>query len=290
MEYKRICPKCGKEITYQSYSAWYNANKAGTFCRSCSYKQSTHRCGDLTKLLEDTYESYYWIGFLLADGCFSNGRLRIDLAIKDKEHLLKLASFLSYTGTIMETDKKIGLAIKDIDTVEAICNKFNILKQKTYNPPSNLHTFQKDYLYCILAGFIDGDGSIQNQSGREDFFLRIKNHSSWLEVLRLFSSLISQKETVKINSKGYAELIVTNTKYLQQLKSKILYYNLPILSRKWDVIDMNFISKYTKAEEIRIKVIDLLKQKVKQVDIARQLGISQASVTQIKKKYYEYNN
>ena len=53
---------------------------------------------------------------------------------------------------------------------------------------------------------------------------------------------------------------------------------------------MNFISKYTKAEETREKVIELLKQKIKQVDIARQLGISQANVTKIKKKYYEFNN
>lgn len=26
MEYKRICPKCEKEIQYKSYSAWYTAN------------------------------------------------------------------------------------------------------------------------------------------------------------------------------------------------------------------------------------------------------------------------
>lgn len=38
---------------------------------------------NLQRLLEDTPEAFYWIGFLLADGSFSNGRIRF--AIKDIE-------------------------------------------------------------------------------------------------------------------------------------------------------------------------------------------------------------
>lgn len=290
MEYKRICPNCGKELVYQSYTAWYNANKANSLCRSCGCKKATKHCGNLEKLLEESFESYYWMGFLLADGCFSDDRLRIGLAIKDKEHLLKFAKFIDYTGTINENATKISLAVKDIDIVNKICDKFDIDHQKTYNPPSTLDWINKDFIYCLLAGFIDGDGNIQHQNNREDFFLRIKNHASWIDILKFFGSLITDKECVKINNKGYAELVITNTTKLQKLKEKVLTYNLPILSRKWDIIDMNFISKYTKAEEIRNKVIDLLSKNIKQVEIAKQLGISQSNVTKIKKNYYETIN
>ena len=83
-------------------------------------------------------------------------------------------------------------------------SKFGILDKKTYNPPITLDTIQEDYLYCILVGFIDGDGNIQNQNKRKDFMLRIKNHSSWLQILNIFSTLICGEERAKINNQGYA--------------------------------------------------------------------------------------
>lgn len=290
MEYKRICPKCGKEIEYKSYSAWHTANKNNSLCRSCSAKARANHCGTLKKLLEETDEAYYWIGFLLADGSFCNGRLTFSLAKKDSEQVHKFAEFINYTGSISESDTAISVAVKDIDIVTQICKKFDILPQKTYNPPRNLAELDKDKLYCVLAGFIDGDGNIQNQSGRESFMLRIRNHSSWKEILELFSKLITDKDCVKINSRGYAELVISDTKKLQKLKTKITSYNIPILRRKWDIINMNFVSKYTKAEETRNKVLELLHQNVKQQDIAKICNTSLANVSRIKKNYYEEIN
>lgn len=287
MEYKRICPNCSKELIYKSYSAWYNANKLNSLCRSCGAKQRAQHCGDLSKLLEDNPISWYWIGFILADGSIINGRLQIGLSIKDKEHLLKFAEFINYSGSFAETTTSIQVAVKDLEIVNKICNKYNILPKKTYNPPSILNTLSIDALYCILAGFIDGDGTIRHPNKRKDFFLRIKNHSTWKNVLKLFGTLITDKECVKINNQGYAELCITNTKILQEFKSKILSYNLPLLTRKWDIIDINYISKLSKAEELRNKVLELLKQGIKQQDIAIICNTSPANVSKIKKQYAE---
>lgn len=44
------------------------------------------RIGKLENLLSDTLESYYWIGFLLADGTIHGNRLQLELAILDKKH------------------------------------------------------------------------------------------------------------------------------------------------------------------------------------------------------------
>ena len=287
MKYKRICPICKKELEYKSYSAWYNANKSNSICRSCASKQKAQHCGDISKLLENTFEAWYWVGFLLADGSFNDNRLKLTLAIKDKEHLLKFASFIKYTGSLSETDKSVSVSVKDSDLVKKLCNKYEILSQKTYNPPTILSNLSKDTLYCILAGFIDGDGNIRNQNKREDFFLRIKNHSSWEDVLKLFGTLITNKDCVKINNQGYAELTISNTKILQDFKTKILSYNLPLLNRKWDIINMNFVSKYTKAEELRNQVIELLNKGLKQKEIAEICNTSPANVSKIKKLYGE---
>jgi hypothetical protein len=87
MEYKRICPECGKEIIYKSKGAMNNANKSNSLCHSCTEFKiySIKRYGDLSVLLNNDYETFYWIGFLLADGSFSDVRLRFGLAEKDKE-------------------------------------------------------------------------------------------------------------------------------------------------------------------------------------------------------------
>lgn len=74
--------------------------------------------------------------------------------------------------------------------------KFGISYNKTYNPPKNLSNFKEDFLYCLLAGFIDGDGNIQNK--RKDFMLRIKVHNSWIDILNVFSKLICNEEKAKI--------------------------------------------------------------------------------------------
>ena len=50
---------------------------------------------------------------------------------------------------------------------------------------------------------------------------------------------------------------------------------------------MNFVSKYTKAEELRNQVIELLNKGLKQKEIAEICNTSPANVSKIKKLYGE---
>lgn len=290
MEYTRICSNCGKVIEYKSYTAWHHANKANSECRSCSAKARTKRVANLAVLLEDNLESYYWMGFLLADGSFNDGRLTFSLKKADSEHLKKFGDFISYTGTYGSSKVYDTISCKDIDVVPAVCKKFDIHKAKTYNPPTSLLKFNEERNLALLAGFIDGDGCIKHQTNRNDFLLTIKCHSSWEHILKEFNSLICDFNFTKINNQGYAVLSITNTEYLQKLKEKILPLNIPIMKRKWDIIDMNFISKYTKAEKLRNKVIELHKQGYRNKDISEMCSTSKANVTKIIKQYKVINN
>ena len=233
----------------------------------------------------DTPEAFYWIGFLLADGSFYDNRLKLGLSIKDADHLYKFANFISYTGSVSITDKSISIACKDIETVKQIKEKFDIKDRKTYNPPETILKFNIDLTYALLAGFIDGDGSIKNQSRRKDFCLTIKNHSSWESILREFNSIISEKDLTRLDSRGYAKLIISNTEDLKKLKIKILSLGLPILARKWNVIDLNYTSKYVTASELREKVIRAYKAGMRNKDIAEKFNISKSNVTRILKTY-----
>lgn len=290
MEYTRICSNCGKVIEYKSYTAWHNANKVNSVCRSCSAKARTKRVANLAILLDDNLESYYWMGFLLADGSFGDNRLTFSLKKEDSEHLRKFGNYISYTGTYGTSENCDSISCKDIDVVNQICEKFEINKVKTYNPPTTLTKFSEEQNLALLAGFIDGDGCIRNPSNRKDFYLTIKCHSSWEHILKEFNSLICSDSFTKINNQGYAVLSITNSEYLKNLKRRILSLNIPIMTRKWDVIDLNFISKYVTAKNLREKVIDLHQKGYKNKDISELCNTSKSNVTKIIKNYKLNNN
>ena len=134
----------------------------------------------------------------------------------------------------------------------------------------------------MFAGFIDGDGNISNFSKRKDFFLRIKTHLSWEHVLNEFGELLIEPKKCKINSAGYAELSITNTLVEKKLKEKFLSLNLPLLSRKWDKIDLCYKSKYEKNKEVKEKVEKLLSEKKPVAQIAKEVGRCETVIYKIK--------
>ena len=241
---------------------------------------------NLEKLLDESNEAYYWIGFILADGSIINNRLSVELCEKDKEHIHKLGEYLEYSGSYGPKDKR--LACKNSDIIPLIKEKFDIHDNKTYNPPKTLSNFTEIQKLCLLIGFIDGDGNISHPNKRPDFFLRIKNHSSWKPILEEFSIIITgTSESVKINNQGYAELRITNSATLQKLKTKMLNLSIPYMKRKWDIIDMDFVSKYKTAEILRNKVISLYKESFSKKDISEKCETSLSNVYKIIKTYVE---
>lgn len=288
----RICECCGKELTYGSYSAWHLAEKNHGLCRSCAGRKKAKRLNNLSILLEDTPETYYWIGFLLADGHFDEKRIVVGLAEHDRGHLERFAKYISYEGTISTVKKNlynavhnaVRLSAMDAEVVTKLREKFDIKSNKTYNPPKTLSWIPEKLFLCLMAGLIDGDGSIMNFYGRKDAFIRIKQDKSWLPILREFGKYFGESDRAKINKQGYAELQITGFPKIRELKKKLLEYNLPLLNRKWDKIDIDFETKYEKRKEAYHKIKELLSQKIKQTEIAKMVGLSESAITKIKKQ------
>lgn len=197
----------------------------------------------MIRLLDDSLQKYYWLGFLLADGSFqSQKRIKVALAAKDKEHLKKLQLFLQIE-TMTETNKKYPtVTISGMDTkiVQTLCTMYKIQSNKTINPP-NLLSISGDNLRALAIGIIDGDGSISKFSKRKDAFIRIKIHSSWLEILNYL-----WPARAKINSKGYAEAVLSGWSYVKEWKKFALTKQLPILTRKWDKINLDYVNRSEK--------------------------------------------
>ena len=284
-KYKRICRICGKELNYGSYSAYWLAEKKNGLCINCASRKRAKRKCDLSPLLDNTPEAYYWIGFLLADGHFENGRIKFHLGLKDAEQVKKFASFIKWSGKFDDRGELgIGVAAKHTEVVEKLCDKFDIKQNKTYNPPNTILNHDKELLKYLLIGFVDGDGNIEHQHKRKDCFIHIKIHKSWEKILKEFCEIIEYDTThVRVNKQGYCELYISNSNIVTKLKKETK--NLPVLKRKWDKIDETYVSRYVTSKIIREKVIEMLKNNVRNKDISKQLGISSSLVSKINKNY-----
>lgn len=251
----------------------------------------------LHKLLEDTPEAYYWMGFIMADGTFVGNRLKVGLSIKDGDLLKKLHSFLGYDNPIHEYDIKLNnklyktcvFQVMDTHSTPLLKTKFDIKPRKTYNPPKTLKWMEDDLLYSFIIGFIDGDGSITKQYNREDPLLRIKVHSNWLHILDEISYALSTDADVKvvkakINSQGYANINLANHILLKRLKLRVIELKLPVLDRKWSLIDENYINK-NEISEYRIKhVTAMMEAGFSNKRIREVLGLKKSALSNLQKR------
>lgn len=114
---------------------------------------------------ELTSAAMYWIGFIMADGCITDRKdnkqsyvLAIDLHRKDRNHLAKFISFLSYDGPISDYKNRFMSGVKIVsDSLVYDLMKFGVSVRKSLNEqPCDALIDSIDY----WRGEVDGDGSI----------------------------------------------------------------------------------------------------------------------------------
>ena len=247
---------------------------------------------DMSVLLLDNYISYYWIGFLLADGHISKlNRLSFALSVKDIDHLKKFNKYIKGERNISKIKNKniYTYSYQDKFWVSKLVEKFDIDSKKTYNPPRYIP--EDNFLFLsMLIGFIDGDGNIRYQYKRKDCLCIIKLHSSWLPWLELVTDKLKsiglKIPYPKIINAGYAELHITGMHNLIFLKIFAMENKIPYLNRKWDIINTKYISRYIKSFLIKEKVKNILIKNIniKPKDIAKKLNIKRSYVNRIIRK------
>jgi hypothetical protein len=206
--------------------------------------------GDLSVLLGNTNEAYYWMGFLYADGYFNHDTNRVKLTLneKDRNHLEKFARYISCENVCDYTwsgDRKVSeVRVMDRFVFPRIVEKFLLKPKKTYNPPDNLLFLDTDEKFvAFFVGFIDADGYIKKESRPKKgngITITIKVHSSWKRILQEMSDRIhglSNAISTKaiINKSGYAKVAISKKSVVMFLRDKSVELNLPSLDRKWEL-------------------------------------------------------
>jgi hypothetical protein len=199
---------------------------------------------NLSFLLEETPISYYWMGFIMADGSFSNkdyNEMAIVVNRLDENHLKKLSNKLNCKCKLSDKFNTARLSCYNKEICPRIMNKFDIFPRKTYNPPTFLPSTNKELLFCYLAGLIDGDGSIPKQTGRQKHYITINCHASWQNYYSLIDyELFEGNNALTIDSRKLLKYSIYKQTNLIKLCNEVTKFNLPLLQRKWDNIFNEF--------------------------------------------------
>lgn len=219
-------------------------------------KPDGKRKSDLSKLLDDKCESFYWIGFIFADGCVSNqyGRVILNTVDEDKMHLLKFSKYIKSNMNRVDYDGSnytqkpytaYSVCVQHPEIVNKIVEKFDFKKKKTYNPPDTkilnkiLNTKKK--FMSFFLGFADGDGSITLR--KNTFQFKISNYRSWECVYDYFLEKLMEygfcNKKYKIsNDREYVYFYLSNP-ILEKIKKYVNTLDIPLLQRKWKKIKIS---------------------------------------------------
>jgi hypothetical protein len=288
------CKICKKRITTGSKlgychlcaSKYRQIKYLGTFCKS-----------NLKSLLNNSLKTFYWIGFLMADGYinFKTKRLKLTLAKKDKKHLDKFAKYIK-CKIINKFKNSFSVHIQDKLKIPLIIKKWGFTKRKTYHPCSLhwLKSCSNKQFISFFIGFIDGDGCIKKQTNRDDCILSIKIHRNWKKLLnhiihrvykiykiKKFNTCIRINKFVKINNQGYAITNVANNQILVGLKNFIGKYRLNVLKRKWNKIPYNFSNRYKESFYLKQRIIKLRNKGLKLKTISKILKVDKSYISTI---------
>jgi hypothetical protein len=116
---------------------------------------------------QDTPESFYWAGFIAADGCIKKSRgntqLKIEISVYDLVHLKKFVSAIKFTGKIENVKWRSTNGVVARITSKQIAQdleRFNIVPRKTliYTFPEWL--INHPMVNHFMRGYFDGDGSV----------------------------------------------------------------------------------------------------------------------------------
>jgi hypothetical protein len=177
---------------------------------------------------------------------------------KDIDHLIKFKKFINSDNSIKNRGNYNILKVTSVNEVRALREKFGITNRKTYEPCNIQKIEDKDLLFSLIIGFIDGDGSV-SKNEHNGHILYVVGHSSWInnfifmksfiydlfneeknykipQVKKRFTTLPQDKDKIK---KQYyaASFYISRYKILQAMKDKADELGLPYLRRKLGQIE-----------------------------------------------------
>jgi len=229
------------------------------------------------------------MGFLAADGCFrDNGTFAIASSEKDLEHLMKFSEYIQYKNKVSKgftrsiITPQLEYANYSInvggifDFICGVQSKFDLKPRKTYSPPNIefYRNFTNEQLMAYFIGFVDGDGTIQNPKKNAYSCIVVQCHISWMDFFSGINALVLGGTGTVRESQGKAKLHLGNQIFVKKLKRFVVDMSLPVLSRKWDKIDVDVVLRRELFER-RFEAFKVVYSKDKKIkEISEEIGVT----------------
>ena len=227
----------GKDTVYRRLKKYERIHGLNEINISNSKKIYSYDDDFFTK---DTPESFYWAGFIAADGCVHNKHgnyeLKIGLAKKDSEHLIKFSKAIKYSGEVKYISVLNKGKIRDFATIAIYGKKyiedlrrFGIVERKSLilKFPTNLENHP--LINHFIRGYIDGDGcfSYNHKSKyRPKICLSMCGTYSFLNsVRRILSNKCQTNKKIKIQNRNKISVLAySGNKNVSKIRN-FLYNN-----------------------------------------------------------------
>lgn len=153
---------------------------------------------------QDTPESFYWAGFIAADGCIKLHSkkykyLSIGLAIEDQNHLEKFKKIIEFNGPILrkkdsDGNESVEIAIRS-DKIFDDLQRFKITERKSLTLKFPEFVINHEHCVHFLRGYFDGGGSFyeenpKNGRGIKQIYFSTRGTK---EFLTIFKSIFEDK-------------------------------------------------------------------------------------------------
>jgi len=206
---------------------------------------------------KDNELSFYWAGFIAADGCaYKKGEsktLNVALAEKDLAHLLKFKADINFDGVIHRSISKHSLTNpKWNDSIKRSLQisspqifedlkRFNIEPNKTliYTFPNWLKTHK--LVNHFMRGYVDGDGSFYNDKSRKRICFELRGTQLFLiDFKDILESSFSKKSNINVTTPDSTSKIKYSGKKIVPQIVDFLYKNANIyMNRKYEIAKLS---------------------------------------------------
>jgi hypothetical protein len=201
----------------------------------------------------DNEQSFYWSGFIAADGCvFERGHsktLHLNLSENDLEHLLKFKNIIEFNGIIntsiarhsLKNPKwhdsiKKSIVISSQQIFEDL-KRFNVVPNKTkiYTFPGWL--INHPLVNHFMRGYVDGDGSWFEDIKRGRICFELRGNKDFLQDYKsILETALDIKSRVTVTTPDSTSKIKYYGKHLVPQLVDFLYKDATVyLQRKYDI-------------------------------------------------------
>lgn len=197
----------------------------------------------------DSVEKAYWLGFILADGYINEERgfLKIKLAEKDREHLIKFSKFMGEEnppiqeetgGAYTKDNKCVSIEYDSRELVNDLVQNYNLRNNKSgKEEPITIQVSEdidinNNFIFAYIRGMIDGDGHVE-----DGYFKYVGSLTSCEYLKNIFKQWYSFKEDHKyIYEHGTIYSFEIRSKKVNDILKKIYNNSTIYLDRKYQTV------------------------------------------------------